>query len=38
MRENIRALQQLAKKDIGPNGISVDNFIALSDVVFNTKI
>ena len=38
MRENIRALQQLAKKAIGPNGSSINNFVALSDLVFNTKI
>jgi anthocyanidin 3-O-glucosyltransferase len=38
MRENIRALQQLAKKAIGPNGSSINNFVSLSDLVFNTKI
>lgn len=38
MRENIRALKQLAKKAIGPNGSSINNFIALSNLVFNTKI
>ncbi|KAG6752311.1 hypothetical protein POTOM_044534 [Populus tomentosa] len=38
MRENIRALQQFAKKAIGPNGSSINNFVALSDLVFNTKI
>lgn len=37
LRENIRALKQLAKKSIGPNGSSFNNFVALSDLVFNTK-
>ncbi|CAK7323668.1 unnamed protein product [Dovyalis caffra] len=33
MRENIKAFKQLAKEAIGPNGSSVNNFIALSDLM-----
>ncbi|CAK7349875.1 unnamed protein product [Dovyalis caffra] len=38
MRENIRALQQLAKKAIGPNGSSTNNFIALSNLMLNANM
>ncbi|KAJ6383436.1 hypothetical protein OIU78_026841 [Salix suchowensis] len=37
MRENIRALEQLAKKAIGSNGSSINNFIALSNLMLNKK-
>ncbi|KAJ6360945.1 hypothetical protein OIU77_004884 [Salix suchowensis] len=38
MRENIRALEQLAKKAIGSNGSSINNFIALSNLMLNKKM